>query len=208
MATAKKKTAAKSAVKKAPAKAGKRPAVSGAKAAGAAPAASGEKAKLLAQLAGALGIPAAEVELRALRELAGALAAKNGAKSEAKSDAKARPEAAAADKPKAKSTGTGLPQRLYLLMAGRGLDGGGMPIEVIDTPCILGSSKRSTVWVNQPQIETRHLQIYESDGGWTLEDLGSEHGTFRGDERVTRRAIEHGDEFLLAGYLRMRTELR
>ena len=199
MATAKKKkTAAKSAVKKA-----------AGKSAGAGKAAGGEKAKLLAQLAKALGIPAAEVELRALRELAGTTGGQRAAKKEAKSEANARPETAApVEKPKGKSTNTGLPQRLYLLMAGRGLDGGGMPIEVIDTPCILGSSKRSTVWVNQPRIETKHLQIYESDGGWTLEDLGSEHGTFRGDERVTRREIEHGDEFLLAGYLRMRTELR
>jgi hypothetical protein len=101
-----------------------------------------------------------------------------------------------------------LPQRLYLLLDGRGLDGRGMPMEVIDLPCILGSDKRSTVWVNSPRIETHHLQITHGDEGWVLEDLNSEHGTFVGDKRIKRRIIKDGDEYRLAGYLRLRTELR
>ncbi|TMB14381.1 MAG: FHA domain-containing protein, partial [Deltaproteobacteria bacterium] len=44
--------------------------------------------------------------------------------------------------------------------------------------------------------------------GWVLEDLGSEHGTFIEDRRIARRVLQHGDEFRLAGYLRLRTELR
>jgi Nif-specific regulatory protein len=83
-----------------------------------------------------------------------------------------------------------------------------MPVEVIDLPCVIGSGRNCNVWINSPQIETRHLQITHGDEGWLLEDLGSEHGTFFEDRKITRRVLEHGDEFRLAGYLRLRAELR
>ena len=101
-----------------------------------------------------------------------------------------------------------LPQRLYLLLDGRGLDGRGMPVEVIDLPCIIGSEKKSNVWINSPQIETHHLKITHEKEGWIIEDLNSEHGTFLGDKKIKRRVIQNGDEYRLAGYLRLRTELR
>jgi pSer/pThr/pTyr-binding forkhead associated (FHA) protein len=41
-----------------------------------------------------------------------------------------------------------------------------------------------------------------------LEDLGSEHGTFFAGGKIKRRVIQHGDEYRLANYLRLRTELR
>ena len=102
----------------------------------------------------------------------------------------------------------GLPVRLYLLLDGRGLEGRGMPVEVIDVPTVVGSERHCTVWVNSPQIETRHLQFAREDGDWYVEDLGSTHGTFLGDRRISRRRVENGDEYRLAGYLRLRTELR
>jgi pSer/pThr/pTyr-binding forkhead associated (FHA) protein len=83
-----------------------------------------------------------------------------------------------------------------------------MPVEAIDVPTVVGSERHCTVWVNSPQIETRHLQFTRDDGDWYLEDLGSTHGTFLGDQRITRRRVEHGDEYRLAGYLRLRIELR
>ncbi len=52
------------------------------------------------------------------------------------------------------------------------------------------------------------MRITHGDGGWLLEDLGSEHGTFLGDKKIKRRVIQDGDEYRLAGYLRLRTELR
>jgi hypothetical protein len=150
-----------------------------------------EAARLKARIAKALKIAPAEVELRALRELAASL-----------------PEEAAPKAPPKSSSSSYLPQRLYLALDGRGLDGRGMPFEVIDLPCIIGSSKRANVWINSPQIETNHLRITQSDGGWLLEDLGSEHGTFLGGKRITQRELRDGDELQLAGYLRLRAELR
>lgn len=155
----------------------------------------GEREALVLRIARALGIPSAEAEIRALRELAERVA----------------PQKPAAPDPahrEAERMQGGLPERLYLLLDGRGLEGRGMPVEVIDVPTVVGSERHCTVWVNSPQIETRHLQFAREDGDWYVEDLGSTHGTFLGDRRITRRRVENGDEYRLAGYLRLRTELR
>ena len=138
-----------------------------------------EAAELRARLAKQLGMPEKEVELRALRELELSLTPRDEAKP------------------------SYLPQRLYLI-----LDGRGMPVEVIDLPCVIGSGRKCNVWINSPRIETQHLQITRSPEGFVLEDLGSEHGTFLGDSKIGRRVVRDGDEYRLAGYLRMRTELR
>jgi len=156
------------------------------------------KAQLVEKISRALKIPAGEVELRALREMAERLPAP-APKPKAKT---------AASKPPPAEQRSALPQRLYLLLDGRGLDGRGMPIEVIDLPCVIGSEKRSNVWINSPQIETHHLKITQEGDQWVIEDMGSAHGTFFGDERIQKRTIENGDEYRLAGYLKLRTELR
>ncbi len=148
---------------------------------------------LKARVARELGVSEAEAEERAIRELADSLGLLDEHPAPSKPPQPAAPH---------------LPQRLYLLLDGRGLDGRGMPIEVIDLPCVIGSEKKCNVWINSPQIETRHLQITHQGEGWVVEDLGSEHGTFLGDHRIKRRVIQNGDEYRLAGYLRLRTELR
>jgi hypothetical protein len=147
-----------------------------------------EVAELRARVAKQLGVSEKQAELRALRELAESLGAE--------------PRQEPARSPAAPSPSY-LPQRLYLI-----LDGRGMPVEVIDLPCTVGSERKCTVWVNSPRIETQHLQITHSREGWVLEDLGTEHGTFLDDRKIKRRVIADGDEYRLAGYLRLRTELR
>src|SRR5438105_9063157 len=156
-----------------------------------------EAADLRGRIAKSLGVSEKESELRALREMAGKLGLL---------EAPAAPQPPKSAHPSPQSGY--LPQRLFLLLDGRGLDGRGMPQEVIDLPCIIGSSKKSNIWINSPQIETQHLRITHGDEGWVLEDLGSEHGTFLGDKKITRRVIQDGDEYRLAGYLRLKTELR
>jgi hypothetical protein len=188
MPRAKKRVARKAA----PKKSARKPA------AGKAAAARGEREVLVRRIAQALDIPAAEATLRALRELAERVAPEKPA----------RPDPAHVQAARLHSTPGALPERLYLLLDGRGLDGRGMPVEVIDVPTVVGSERHCAVWVNSPQIETRHLQFAREDGDWYVEDLGTTHGTFLGDQRITRRRVENGDEYRLAGYLRLRTEIR
>jgi hypothetical protein len=166
-----------------------------------------EKAQLLEKLARELGVGPEEVELRALRVLAGSLGVSSGKKAPGAAGAGKKPPDPRASTDAPQEAGHYLPQRLYLAMDGRGLDGRGMPVEVIDLPCVIGSEKRCSVWINSPQIETRHLQITHTGEGWVLQDLDSEHGTFFGDRRIQRHVIKSGDEFRLAGYLRLRTDL-
>ena len=157
-----------------------------------------ERDVLVRRIAEALGIPPEEALLRALRELAERVAPPKPS----------RPDPAHVQAEKLHAPPGALPERLYLLLDGRGLDGRGMPVEAIDVPTVVGSERHCTVWVNSPQIETRHLQFTREDADWYLEDLGSTHGTFLGDQRITRRRVKHGDEYRLAGYLRLRIELR
>lgn len=158
-----------------------------------------ESDALRARIAKHLGVSEPEATARALRELADELGLLDKPAQPTEP-----PEALAHGQP----SGHYLPQRLYLLLDGRGLDGRGMPIEVIDLPCIIGSGKKCNVWINSPQIETRHLQITHGENGWVIEDLGSEHGTLIGEQKLKRRVIQNGDEYRLAGYLRLRTEVR
>jgi hypothetical protein len=199
------KKGAASGAKKSAASGAKKGAAPGAKKAGS------EKAQLLEKLARELGVGPEEVEVRALRELAGSLGVSSGKKAPgavgAGAGAGKKPPDPRASTDAPQEAGHYLPQRLYLAMDGRGLEGRGMPVEVIDLPCVIGSEKRCSVWINSPQIETRHLQITHTGEGWVLEDLGSEHGTFFGDKRIQRHVIKSGDEFRLAGYLRLRTDL-
>lgn len=164
------------------------------------------KPTLAAQVAKALGVSETQAVAMAIGELGARLNVGNGESSgNAQGNANGKAKAAAAKAPPASSS---MGQRLFLALDNRGLDGMGMPVEVIDLPCVLGSGKSCTIWVSSPQIETRHAQITQGDEGWILEDLGSTHGTFFEGSPLGRRVLQHGDLFLLANYLRVRAELR
>jgi hypothetical protein len=181
--------ALKKALKKAPSKAAR-------------PAPKKAAPSLGAQVAKALGVSEAQAHAMAIGELAARLGVGGG------EAPKAVPAAAPAEVASRPDTGSSLPQRLFLALDGRGLDGMGLPVEVIDLPCVLGSGKSCTIWVNSPQIETRHAQVTRGDEGWILEDLGTAHGTYFEGNPLGRRILQHGDLFLLANYLRVRAELR
>jgi len=95
-----------------------------------------------------------------------------------------------------------------LLLDGRGSTGAGCRFEVIDLPCVVGSGRNCQVWVNSPQIETRHLQITEGDqvGARGISQRSTAPSSASAGSSGARSP--DGDEYRLAGYLRLRTELR
>jgi DNA-binding winged helix-turn-helix (wHTH) protein len=60
---------------------------------------------------------------------------------------------------------------------------------------ILGRDPGAGVFLDDPSVSRRHARIVVSDGGATLEDLGSKNGTRIGEKKVeTREPIADGDQ--------------
>ncbi|WP_099332800.1 FHA domain-containing protein FhaB/FipA [Actinomyces minihominis] len=56
-------------------------------------------------------------------------------------------------------------------------------------PITIGRSPSSTLVLDDPYVSTRHAELRQLDGEWTLIDLGSTNGTFVEDERVFQPII-------------------
>ena len=61
-----------------------------------------------------------------------------------------------------------------------------------DQPQVIrvGREAGSDIRLSQPTVSRNHAEIRPSGDGWEIIDLGSSHGTWAGDQRVTTRAIE------------------
>ncbi len=58
---------------------------------------------------------------------------------------------------------------------------------------------KADIVIRNPSVSKRHAKIYESDGEWFLEDLGSSNGTFFANQRISEPvAISPGALFALA----------
>ena len=53
--------------------------------------------------------------------------------------------------------------------------------------------------LDHPQVSALHARIFEEDGVWTIEDSGSEAGTFVNGVRVLRQTLKNGDLIQLGG---------
>jgi pSer/pThr/pTyr-binding forkhead associated (FHA) protein/putative methionine-R-sulfoxide reductase with GAF domain len=53
--------------------------------------------------------------------------------------------------------------------------------------------------VEDPRVSKRHARLRWTDGGWTLEDLGSKNGTLVNAERADGRRLGDGDTLSLGG---------
>jgi DNA-binding winged helix-turn-helix (wHTH) protein len=59
---------------------------------------------------------------------------------------------------------------------------------------VCGRDPDVEILLNYPGVSRRHARISISEGGATIEDLGSKNGTFVGDQRVTgSRSLRDGD---------------
>jgi len=185
------------------------------------PAGAGEAERLESAIGAALGIGGEVVRLRALRAFAAAMGvqvpaeappaaapaparAPKAAKAAAAAEPAAGPPKTAPSRPSDGNGPEGPPlapsMRIYVHGAGR------PPIEMIEDAYVIGSSPKCDLWVNGPQIETRHLQITREGSRYFAQDLGSEHGTFFGDGTLMteRHELADKDELFLAKYHRIR----
>ncbi len=53
----------------------------------------------------------------------------------------------------------------------------------------IGRSPGATLVLEDPYVSTRHAELREIDGEWTLVDLGSTNGTFVDDERISEPQV-------------------
>jgi predicted component of type VI protein secretion system len=67
-----------------------------------------------------------------------------------------------------------------------------------DSEHLLGRDADVSVWLESPTVSRHHARIRVSDGGATIEDLGSKNGTHLHGERLSAPApLVDGDEIRL-----------
>ncbi|MEW6432981.1 MAG: FHA domain-containing protein [Myxococcota bacterium] len=72
---------------------------------------------------------------------------------------------------------------------------------------IIGRGPTCDLIIDSPRVSREHVRIARQGVTFVIEDLGSSNGTWFGEERVQRREVESGDEYLL-GNERVRLVLR
>ncbi|WP_428263692.1 SpoIIE family protein phosphatase [Haliangium sp.] len=63
---------------------------------------------------------------------------------------------------------------------------------------ILGRRSDCQIFIPDMRVSRQHARIHQDNGAWTLEDLGSNNGTFLNGERIQSVALKHEDEISIA----------
>ena len=64
---------------------------------------------------------------------------------------------------------------------------------------VVGRGRHCDMVIDSAKVSREHAAIQRAPDGWWIEDLGSSNGTWFQGERVERRRIEDGDEYLISG---------
>ena len=62
----------------------------------------------------------------------------------------------------------------------------GTRVMLTGDPVTLGRAHDSTLVLTDDYASTKHARLVASDGGWSVEDLGSTNGTYLGGTKVSR----------------------
>jgi hypothetical protein len=84
---------------------------------------------------------------------------------------------------------------------------GGVVLEVDRERYVIGRGAHCDLVIDSAKISREHAALARCADGWWIEDLGSSNGTWFAGERISRRRVEHGDEYFLSAE-KVRCELR
>jgi hypothetical protein len=73
----------------------------------------------------------------------------------------------------------------------------GDPVCVTQQRFLIGRGKDCDLVINNTKVSREHAAVVREGGEFFIEDLDSSNGTWFNEQRVERRKIEDGDEFLI-----------
>jgi phosphoserine phosphatase RsbU/P len=89
-----------------------------------------------------------------------------------------------------------MPESLPRLLV-RDAGGNEREVEIVRTPFTLGRQSDNDLVLLDSRISRHHAQIKQNDEGYFIEDMGSRHGTYVNNERVTNVQLKTGDQVSL-----------
>jgi len=70
----------------------------------------------------------------------------------------------------------------------------------VESTAVVGRSPDADLQLNFPTVSKKHLRLFEANGIWVVEDLGSANSTYVNGERITRKELSPGDYIRLDAY--------
>jgi len=70
-------------------------------------------------------------------------------------------------------------------------------VRELAVPFVIGRSHDADLTISHPMVSRRHCRVFEENGTFRLQDLGSLNGTCLGQERVADLELRAGTEFLI-----------
>lgn len=89
-----------------------------------------------------------------------------------------------------------MPESLPRLLV-RDAGGNEREVEIVRTPFTLGRQSDNDLVLLDSRISRHHAQILQNDQGYAIEDMGSRHGTYVNNERITTTQLKTGDQISL-----------
>ena len=70
-------------------------------------------------------------------------------------------------------------------------------VRELTVPFVIGRSHDANLTIPHPMVSRRHCRVFEENGKFFLQDLGSLNGICLGQERITETELRDGTEFLI-----------